>query len=69
MDRTSVGHNIDVPLSLTPSVQNDIYIYMSFTLQLYFFHACFLQRNFPQMFYIPRHMNPENFMQIGTKNF
>jgi len=28
MDRTSVGHNIDVPLSLTPSVQNDIYIYI-----------------------------------------
>jgi len=26
-----------------------------------------LQRNFPQMSFIPRHINPENFIQIDQK--
>jgi len=28
-----------------------------------------LQRNFPQMFFIPRHINPENFIQTDQKLF
>jgi len=28
-----------------------------------------LQRNFPQMFFISRHANPENFIQIDQKRF
>ena len=41
------------------------YIYMSFTLWLdNFFLLVFLQWKFPQMFFISKHINLENFMQI-----
>jgi len=50
---------------------NDIPIYcMSFTLRLInFFRACFLQRKFPLVFFIPSDMNSENFIHIYHKHF
>jgi len=50
-------------------LRNDAYMRHSNTNAITFRVLVCLQKNFPQMFFISRHANPENFIQIDQKSF
>jgi len=81
LNLSAFEYNIDLEqfgwvVMLTPLVQIDVYRHHSFKCAGYglttdiivitFFILICLQSKFSQMFFIPRHRNPENLMQIDS---